>query len=126
MILGHDQSSTLLYGHERLPAISLTLAFPDGRSVELGQAPVIDQQGIAGLTGRVDNHWWRLFGAVFIGIGGALRGGQQALQIGLAQAGGAGRRRQWDWRLRQSSRATTGWARTRYQADDRGRERAAL
>jgi len=87
-ILGHDQSSTLLYGNERLPTISLTLALPDGRSVDLGQAPVTDQQGVAGLTGRVDNHWLRLFGAVF--IGGALRGGQQALQIGLAQAGGAG------------------------------------
>ncbi len=87
-ILGHDQSSTLLYGNERLPTISLTLALPDGRSVDLGQAPVTDQQGVAGLTGRVDNHWLRLFGAVF--IGGALRGGQQALQIGFAQAGGAG------------------------------------
>src|SRR5712691_2970693 len=31
-ILGHDQSSTLLYGNERLPTISLTLALPDGRS----------------------------------------------------------------------------------------------
>ncbi len=87
-ILGHDQSSTLLYGNERLPTISLTLALPDGRSVDLGHAPVTDQQGVAGLTGRVDNHWLRLFGAVF--VGGALRGGQQALQIGLAQAGGAG------------------------------------
>ena len=87
-ILGHDQSSTLLYGNERLPTISLTLALPDGRSVDLGHAPVTDQQGIAGLTGKVDQHFWRLFGAVF--IGGALRGGQQALQIGLAQAGGAG------------------------------------
>ncbi|HSX79331.1 MAG TPA: TrbI/VirB10 family protein, partial [Candidatus Saccharimonadia bacterium] len=47
-----------------------------------------DQQGIAGLTGRVNNHWGRLFGAVF--IGGALRGGQQALQTSLAPAGGAG------------------------------------
>jgi type IV secretory pathway VirB10-like protein len=88
MILGHDQSSVLLYGNERLPTISLTLALPDGRSVDLGQAPVTDQQGVAGLTGRVNNHYWRLFGAVF--IGGALRGGMQALQIGLAQAGGAG------------------------------------
>jgi len=87
-MLAHDQSSTLLYGNERLPTISLTLALPDGRSVDLGQAPVTDQQGVAGLTGRVDNHWLRLFGAVF--IGGALRGGQQALQISLAQAGGAG------------------------------------
>jgi type IV secretory pathway VirB10-like protein len=87
-ILGHDQSQHLLYGNTRLPTISLTLAFPDGRSVDLGQAPVTDQQGIAGLTGRVDNHWLRLFGAVF--IGGALRGGVQAMHIGLSQAAGAG------------------------------------
>jgi type IV secretory pathway VirB10-like protein len=87
-ILGHDQSSTLLYGNERLPTISLTLALPDGRAVDLGQAPVTDQQGIAGLTGRVDQHFWRLFGAVF--IGGALRGGTQALQVGLTQAGAVG------------------------------------
>jgi hypothetical protein len=61
---------------------------PDGRSVALGPAPVTDQQGGAGLTGKVDNHWGCLFGAVF--FGGAMRGGQQALQIGLAQASGAG------------------------------------
>src|SRR6266699_1120581 len=87
-ILGHDQSSTLLYGNERLPTISLTLALPDGRSVDLGHAPVTDQQGIAGLTGRVDQHFGRLLGAVF--IGGALRGGQQMLQLGAAQAGPVG------------------------------------
>jgi type IV secretion system protein VirB10 len=87
-ILGHDQSSTLLYGNERLPTISLTLALPDGRSVELGQAPVTDQQGIAGLSGRVNQHFWRLFGAVF--VGGALRGGAQVLQLETAQAGPVG------------------------------------
>ena len=87
-MLGHDQSSTLLYGNERLPTISLTLALPDGRSVDLGHAPVTDQQGVAGLTGRVNQHYWRLFGAVF--IGGALRGGMQALHVATAQAGGAG------------------------------------
>ena len=87
-ILGHDQSSTLLYGHERLPTISLTLALPDGRSVDVGQAPVTDHQGVAGLTGRVNQHFWRLFGAVF--IGGALRGGAQALQLETARAGGVG------------------------------------
>jgi type IV secretory pathway VirB10-like protein len=87
-ILGHDQSSALLYGNERLPTISLTLTLPDGRSVDLGQAPVTDQHGIAGLTGRVHQHWWRLFGAVF--IGGALRGGMQALQLEMASAAGAG------------------------------------
>ena len=66
-ILGHDQSQMLLYGNERLPTISLTLALPDGRSVDLGKSPITDQQGVMGLTGRVNNHWWRLFGAIFIG-----------------------------------------------------------
>ena len=65
-ILGHDHSSTLLYGNERLPTISLTLALPDGRAVDLRQAPVTDQQRVAGRTGKVDHHWWRLCGAVFI------------------------------------------------------------
>src|SRR5881628_2341547 len=87
-ILGHDQSSTLLYGNERLPTISLTLALPDGRSVDLGQAPVTDQQGVAGLTGRVNQHWGRLFGAVL--MGGALRGGMQAVQLETARAGPVG------------------------------------
>jgi type IV secretion system protein VirB10 len=87
-ILGHDQAETLLYGNTRLPTVSLTLALPDGRSVDLGQAPVTDQQGVAGLTGTVNNHFLRLVGAVL--IGGALRGGQQALQTSVAAAGGAG------------------------------------
>jgi type IV secretory pathway VirB10-like protein len=55
-VLGHDQSSNLLFGNERLPTVSLTLALPDGRSVELGNAPITDQQGVAGLTGKVNNH----------------------------------------------------------------------
>ena len=88
IILAHDQSASLLYGNERLPTISMTLAFQDGRSVDLGHAPVTDQQGVAGLTGKVDNHYLRLFGAVF--IGGALRGGMQALQASVATAGGVG------------------------------------
>jgi type IV secretory pathway VirB10-like protein len=87
-ILGHDQSQMLLYGNERLPTISLTLALPDGRSVDLGTSPITDQQGVMGLTGRVNNHWWRLFGAIF--IGGALRGGTQAMTMAMADAAGAG------------------------------------
>jgi type IV secretion system protein VirB10 len=58
-ILGHDQSSQLLYGNERMNAISLTLALPDGTSVDLGHAPVTDQQGVAGLTGKVDRSIYR-------------------------------------------------------------------
>jgi type IV secretory pathway VirB10-like protein len=77
----------LLFGNERLPTVSLTLAFRDGRSVELGNAPITDEQGVAGLTGTVDNHWWRLLGAVF--VGGALGGGQQVIQTEIASQGGA-------------------------------------
>jgi len=87
-VLGKDSSLDLLYGNERLPTFSLTLALPDGRSVDLGNAPVTDQQGVMGLTGRVNQHFWRLVGAVF--IGGALRGGVQALQTATAQAAGVG------------------------------------
>jgi type IV secretory pathway VirB10-like protein len=87
-VLGHDHSQDLIFGNTRLPTVSLTLALPDGRSVDLGAAPVTDQQGIAGLTGDVDNHWWRLIGAVF--VGGALRGGTQALQLAAADAAGVG------------------------------------
>jgi hypothetical protein len=87
-ILGRDKGQDLLYGNARLPTFSLTLALPDGRSVDLGQAPVTDQQGVTGLTGRVNQHWWRLFGAIF--IGGALRGGVQAMQLAMADAAGAG------------------------------------
>ena len=48
---------------------------------------MMDQLGTNGLTGEVDQHYWRLFGAIF--IGGATRG-QQMLQMEMAQAGGAG------------------------------------
>jgi type IV secretory pathway VirB10-like protein len=84
---GRDHGSTLLYGNERLPTTSLALTIGD-RTYDLGQAPMMDQLGTNGLTGEVDQHYWRLFGAIF--IGGALRGGQQMLQMEMAQTGGAG------------------------------------
>jgi type IV secretion system protein TrbI len=66
-----------VFGNERLPSMSLSLALPDGRSVDLGEAPVMNQAGMAGLVSRVDQHWWRLIGATL--VLGALRGGQQAV-----------------------------------------------
>jgi type IV secretory pathway VirB10-like protein len=87
-ILGKASGSALLYGNERIPTFSLTLSLRDGRSVDLGQAPATDQQGMAGLTGKVDQHYWRLFSAIF--IGGVLRGGTQAIMIEAAGAGAAG------------------------------------
>jgi type IV secretion system protein VirB10 len=86
-ILGNTQSSQLLYGSERMDTISLTLTLPDARTIDLGRAPVTDQQGVAGLTGDVNHHYWRLFGAVF--IGGALKGGMNALNVAMTGAAGA-------------------------------------
>jgi type IV secretion system protein VirB10 len=87
-ILGHDQSSQLVYGNERMDTISLTLVPSGGSSVDLGKAPVTDERGVIGLTGDVDQHYWRLLGAVF--IGGVLKGGMQAIQTSLMQGAGAG------------------------------------
>jgi type IV secretion system protein TrbI len=87
-IMGHTQSDKLIYGSERLDTVSLTLTLPDGRVVDLGKAPVTDQEGVSGLVGDVDHHFWRMLGAVF--IGGALKGGMTALQITAANAAGAG------------------------------------
>jgi type IV secretory pathway VirB10-like protein len=80
-IVGKYHSSQLLYGNERLPTTSLRLAILNRDAVEIGDAPVVDQKGQAGLVSRVDQHYWRLFSAVV--IMGVLRGGQQALQYQL-------------------------------------------
>ena len=78
-------SEVLRAGRESTAGLS-PLSTPDSilicyRKLEKGHFANVSQ-GVAGLTGRVNNHYWRLFGAVF--IGGALRGGMQALQIGLS------------------------------------------
>jgi type IV secretion system protein VirB10 len=86
-ILGQYDGGGLLYGNERLPTVGLLLTLPNGTSVELGPSPVTDQVGTSGVASEVNQHWGRLFGAVF--IGGALRGGAQALQTGLVGAGPA-------------------------------------
>ena len=85
-ILGNTQSSKLVYGNERLDTVTLKLAFPDGRSVDLERAPITDQEGVAGLTGDVDQHYLRLLAAVL--IQGVLRGGATA--VSTAAAGAAG------------------------------------
>ena len=123
-ILGNNQSSQLLYGSERMDTISLTLTLPDGRSVDLGRAPVTDQQGVAGLTGDVNQHWWRLFGAVF--IGGALKGGMNAMNVAVTSAAGAGTGRVRHRVCGQSGDEPRHYPRPEYSSDHHGRGRATL
>jgi type IV secretion system protein VirB10 len=87
-ILAKYHSQQLLFGNERLPTTSLTLALPNGKSVDIGDAPVMDQKGQAGLVSRVDQHWARLFGSIL--IMGVLRGGQAALIPQLEPNGATG------------------------------------
>jgi type IV secretion system protein TrbI len=87
-ILGTYEAEGLLFGNERLPTLGLSVTLPNGQVVDLGKAPVTNGPGAAGLVSRVDEHWGRLIGAVF--IGGALRGGAMALQTSLVGAGALG------------------------------------
>jgi len=87
-IVGVDQANTLLFGHERLPMTTLTLGLPNGKSVELGSAPMTDAAGAMGLTDKVNNHWGRAaFGALFLG---GTRGVAQAVQQEAGMVGPAG------------------------------------
>jgi type IV secretory pathway VirB10-like protein len=87
-IVAKDTTSALLLGNERIPTFALTLSLPDGQSLDLGDAPIMDATGTNGLTGDVNNHIWRLvWTSIFIG---GLRGGQQMVQAELTQSGGAG------------------------------------
>jgi type IV secretory pathway VirB10-like protein len=81
-LLGRYRSEKLLFGDQRLPTFAMSVALPNGRSVELGDAPVMDQKGQAGLASSVDQHYWRLASAIV--LMGVLRGGQQAIQYQIA------------------------------------------
>lgn len=88
-IVGEAQGSQLVYGNELLRTVSLSVSRrQDTAPIDLGTAPVTDQQGVGGLASSVDQHFWRLVGAVF--IGGALRGGTAAVTTAVASAGPAG------------------------------------
>jgi len=87
-ILGDTQSSKLLYGNERLDTVTLKLAFPDGRSVDLGQAPITDQDGVSGMGGDVNQHYGRLLAAVL--IQGVLKGGTTSITVAANEAAGVG------------------------------------
>ena len=87
-MLGRYDSDRLLYGNTRIPTVSILVSLPDARTIDLGEAPVTDNLGVQGLTGKVDQRFWELAKAVF--IGGVLRAGAQVAQTTVAQSGPAG------------------------------------
>lgn len=86
-IMGAYDGGSLVHGSDRLPTVALSLVIDGGQPLDLGQAPITDGIGQNGLVTRIDQHWWRLAKAVL--IGGALRGGAQAVQVATAGGGPA-------------------------------------
>ena len=115
-MLGNDQANTLVYGSNRMDTVSLTLTLPDGRSVDLGRAPVTDQQGVAGLTGDVNNHYCQtLWG------GAHWRGAEGRHQCVPDRRNGGGWRRASDVRAHDSGQPgddESGAAVHQYSPDD--------
>ncbi|GAL12085.1 conjugative transfer protein TrbI [Vibrio astriarenae] len=69
--------SRVAYGQRRLPVTWSRINFPDGTRLDIGNMASMDVMGMGGLTGKVNNHYWRLFGQATM-LGGI---------SGLAQAG---------------------------------------
>lgn len=64
----------IAYGQQRILIIWRRIIFPNGQSVDLQGMPGVDRLGYAGFKGKINNHYWRLFGSTFlmsvIGVGG--------------------------------------------------------
>ena len=73
-LLGRYQSE-VSFGQDRALLIWERLIFPDGSSIQIS-APGADQAGFAGLNGRTDHHWDRVFVAAglatILGVGAEL------------------------------------------------------
>ncbi|WP_281516114.1 TrbI/VirB10 family protein, partial [Vibrio parahaemolyticus] len=50
------------YGQRRLPVTWSRVNFPDGTKLNIGNMASMDVTGMNGLTGDINNHYWRLFG----------------------------------------------------------------
>lgn len=70
--------SHVLYGQQRILVAWNRLIYPDGSSIRLNSMPGTDIQGYSGFHDKVDNKYWRIFGASF--IIGVITGGMQYAQ----------------------------------------------
>ncbi|WP_299141829.1 TrbI/VirB10 family protein [uncultured Vibrio sp.] len=69
--------SRVAYGQRRLPVTWSRVNFPDGTKLNIGHMASMDVTGKNGLTGAVNNHYWRLFGQATLlgGISGMTQAG---------------------------------------------------
>lgn len=62
-------NNDLKLGQERVMAAFRRMIFPNGTYVDLMGMQISDAQGQSGVTGDVDNHFWKMFGASFATAG---------------------------------------------------------
>lgn len=62
-----EYDSRVSYGQERVLIVWTRLILPNGKSISLEGMPGVDLTGYAGLSEKVNNHYWRLLGGVVFG-----------------------------------------------------------
>jgi type IV secretion system protein VirB10 len=61
-----DYKSSTRYGQSRIAIMWSRIIMPNGDEIALDEA-ALDPSGTAGVSGKVDNHWWDVFGAAALG-----------------------------------------------------------
>ena len=59
-------SANVSFGQERAMVIWQRMVFPDGQTVNIGAMNGMDQEGYAGFSDQVDNHYFKIFGSAFL------------------------------------------------------------
>jgi type IV secretion system protein VirB10 len=91
-----EYDSRVTYGQERALLVWTRVRFPNGSSISLEGMPGTDLSGFAGVSDKVDNHWWKLAQGVVLGslLGAAAQesygGGLSAANPSLGQLAAAG------------------------------------
>lgn len=65
-VLIGEYDSKVVYGEDRVMVIWTRLLMPNGMSIQLEGMDGVDMAGYSGLKDKVDNHYWKLLGAVLM------------------------------------------------------------
>ncbi len=58
--------SHVQYGQTRVIIAFNSIVFPDGQTLNIGAMNGVDQEGYAGFSDQVDNHYFKIFGSAFL------------------------------------------------------------
>ena len=61
-----EYDAAIVYGQSRILVVWTRLKFPNSKTIPLEGMAGVDLSGLAGLKGRVNNHWWDLTKAVLL------------------------------------------------------------